>query len=273
VTAQERRLLARPLKRRPLTPAERAERSEQMRRAWRDGRFANRRKAHHPRHWTPEQDQALTALAGTMPIAEVAAEMERRFYLSRTLPSLRIRAKRLGLSLWQGGYSLREIERVFGTPHHTITPLWIEAGHLTGYRWKARGPNPGWWFEAAEVERFVRECGWLYHPDKMQRGHPLTRLAEVTHRADPWLAGTMVIAAVLRLAQKNVCKWIARGMVPHRRRPMGGGPGMVMVRGRDIPTIRERILAAQQAGMERTRERFRQAQRARSRVPLTEATV
>jgi hypothetical protein len=244
-------------RRRRLSDAERQARSSQMILAWQEGRFANRRKARHPRHWTPDQDDALRTLAGTMPVEEIAEELERRFYLTRTVPSLRIRAKRLGISLWQGGYSLREIESIFGTPHHTISPLWIEAGHLKGYRWKARGPNPGWWFERSEAERFVRECGWLYHLDKMRPGHPLTKLAQITHRAEPWIAGTYAVARVLGLSQARVCKWLKRGLIPHRRRPAGGGIGMVMVRGRDVPAIREAISRAQDDGVERSREHFR----------------
>lgn len=250
---------------RRLTPDERQQRSEQMKAAWRSGKFAHRRPRRKiPRHWTPSQDQALAALAGTRPIDEIADELERRFYIRRTTPSLRIRAKRLGLSLWQGGYSLRELERVFGTAHHTILPCWVEPGHLTGRRWQARGPHPGWWFERSEVERFVRETGWLYHLDKMQPGHPLTRLAQLAHRADPWIVGTEAIAEVLGLAPVQVNKWRKRGLLPHRRRPWGGGPGMIVVRGRLVPSIREAIHAAQRASIEAVREQFRARRRAQS---------
>lgn len=250
--------------RRRLTTAERRQRSEQMRRAWRDGKFDDRKPRRHPRHWTPEQNDTLKVLAGTRPVPEIVDALERRFHIRRTQASIRIQAKRLGISLWQGGYSLREIERIFGTPHHTITPLWIEAGYLTGYRWKARGPNPGWWFEQAEVERFVRECGWLYHLDKMQPGHKLTRLAQITHRADPWIVGSEAVARVLGLASRNLYRWLRRGLVPHKRRPMGGGIGILVVRGRDVPAIRAAISEAQREARARQHERFRLAARERS---------
>lgn len=250
---------------RPLTPTERQQRSAQMKAAWAEGRFANRRPRRKIRnHWTPEQNRALTELAGTRPVPEIIAEMERRFYIRRTEPSVRIQAKRLGISLWQGGYSLRELERIFGTAHHTITPKWIEAGHISGYRWAARGPNPGWWFEATEVERFVRECGWLYHLDKMQPGHRLTRLAQISQKADPWIVGTDAVAGVLGLATVQVHKWLRRGLIPHKRRPWGGGSSLLVVRGRDVPAIREAIRAAQQAARREQYDRFTRVAQARA---------
>jgi hypothetical protein len=249
---------------RRLTAAEREERSRQMKAAWRDGKFAGRRPRRKiARHWTPEQNRVLGELAGSRPVSEIADELERRFYIRRTMASLRIQAKRLGLSLWQGGYSLRDLERIFGTAHHTILPCWVDPGHLAGRRWQGRGPNPGWWFDGAEVERFVRETGWLYHLDKMQPGHRLTRLAQVVHRADPWIVGAEAVGMVLGLATVQVNKWMRRGLIPHRRRPWGGGPGMIVVRGRDVPSIKAEIRSAQRASMLSQQQRFRSQQQAR----------
>lgn len=232
-------------KRRPLTSEERAQKRQQMVDAWAAGKFAGRRTGMHRRGWTPEQDRALSALAGTRPVEEIATALEARFYIRRTEASLRIRAKRLGISLWQGGYGLNALERVFGVSHQTIIRHWIEPGHILGRRWQGGGPHAGWWFDPAEVERFVRECGWLYAVDRMKPGHPLTRLAETAHRADPWIVGLDALCPLLGLSATNVKKWLVRGLIPHKRRPGAGEHGELCVRGRDVPAIREAIRDAQ----------------------------
>lgn len=230
--------------RRPLTAAERQHRSEWMIAAWKSGRFANRRKGMHPRHWTPEQNRVLAMLAGSRPIDEIAAELERRFYIQRTTASIRIQAKRLGISLWQGGYSMRDLSAVFGFDHRVIRREWIETGYLPGRRWEGRGPFAGWWFDHDEVVRFIREHGWFVDLARMPRGHRLTRIAETTLRADPWITGQDEIGRVLGMATVQVKKWMTRGLIPHRRRPVAGSGGLICVRGRDIPAIREAIEAA-----------------------------
>lgn len=228
----------------PLTPEERAQRSAWMKRAWADGRFANRRKGMPRRHWTPEQNRVFTALAGTMPIDEIADELERRFYIRRSTASLRIQAKRLGISLWQAGLSLREMERVFGVNHKHIRRFWVDPGHLPARRWDGRGPYDGWWFEQRDVERFVRECNWLFDIDRMQAGHPLRRAAELARRADPWLIGQEAVGQALGMAVVQVKKWRDRGLIPWRGRPTAGRGEMMCVRGRDVPAIREAIVQA-----------------------------
>jgi hypothetical protein len=54
------------------------------------------------------------------------------------------------------GYSLRDLERIFGVDHRTIVRDWIEPGLLVGRRWSGRGPHSGWLFEPATVDSFFR---------------------------------------------------------------------------------------------------------------------
>lgn len=220
-------------------------------------RADGRRKGMHPRRWTTEQDGWLRSRAGTLPIGELTDALNARFHATRTPEAVRIRAVRLGLSLWPRGYSMRDLERAFGASHHTIIPHWIEAGHLHGRRRAGRGPYDGWWFADAEVERFVRECGWLYHRERIKAGHPLARLAEVAHRADPWIFGLDAVGRALGMATVQVKKWSGRGLIPHRRRPSAGkGAGEMAVRGRDVPAIRAAIAEARERAREANRERF-----------------
>lgn len=243
-------------RRRPRTDAEREHARQWMRRAWAEGRFANRRKGMHPRHWTPEQNRALIALAGTRPVPEIAAELERRFHLPRSEAGVRIQAKRLGISLWSAGYSMRDLSGLFGFDHRVIRRKWIDAGHLTGRRWQGRGPFDGWWFEAGEVERFIRECGWLVDLGRMPKGHSLTRLAETVQKAEPWIVGQDEIGRVLGMATVQVKKWTARGLIPFKRRPCAGSGGTICIRGRDVPTIRAAIEQARAASRAANLARF-----------------
>ncbi len=54
------------------------------------------------------------------------------------------------------GYTLRDLERVFGMDHRTIVRRWIEPGLLVGRRWSGRGPHNGWLFDRATVDAFGR---------------------------------------------------------------------------------------------------------------------
>lgn len=250
------------MSRRPLTDSERQQRADWMRQAWAEGRFANRRKGMHPRHWTPAQNQELERLAGSRPIEEIADALERRFYVRRTTAGVRIQAKRLGISLWQGGLSMRDLSGLFGVDHRVIRREWIDAGHLTGRRWGGRGPNDGWWFDQAEVERFIRECGWLVNLGRMPKGHRLTRLAETALRADPWIVGTEALCPLLGISKTNVKRWMLRGLIPYRRRPGAGKGGVLCFRGRDVPAMREAIAQARAESRIANVERFTAMRRA-----------
>lgn len=240
----------------PMSEEQKAIMRERMKAAWASGRFANRTKRIHRRAWTAEQNRVLAALAGTMPVEEIADALERRFLIRRTVASLRIQAKRLGISLWSGGYSLQQMERIFRLDHRAIVRNWVTTGVLAGKRWKGRGPNEGWWFEPAEVERFVRECGWAYDVTRMLPGHPLTRLAELAHKADPWLTYQDLMAYLGIKAEINMDRWRRRGLIPHKRRAKSGPGRRIVVRGRDFPAIKAAIEEARAAAREASRARF-----------------
>lgn len=219
-------------------------RSCKLRQAWADGKFAGKRKSMRGDHWTPEQDDQLRAIVGTVPWEQLAAVWLERTSIPRTAVALRIRSKRIGVSTWAQGWSMRDLERVFGVSHHTIVRHWITLGHLVGTRWSGRGPNAGWWFDRSEIERFVHETGWLYDIRTMQAGHPMTRLAEMVAKADPWLR-IEDLARYVGITATNLRRWAKRGVVPYQRRPKAGCGGQIMIRGRDFPVIRDAIRAAQ----------------------------
>lgn len=187
--------------------------------------------------WMPDQDDALRRLAGTAPIDEVAAELTRRFGIPRTVPAVRIRCKRLGISAWAHGYPMCELGALFGLGHRAVVRWWVAPGLLPARRWSGRGPNAGWWFEPVDVERFVREHPWAYDAARMRPGHRLTRLAEVIAKRERWL--TLEEAApILRVCKETVRRWCRRGLLPGAR--LGPAPGAS--RGWRIPAaaLRER---------------------------------
>lgn len=222
-----------------------------MRRAWADGKFAARRKPVRGDHWTPEEDDQLRAIAGTVPCEQLADAWRDRTGIARTFHALRIRAKRIGVSMWARGMSLTEVEMLFRLDHRAIERNWIRTGELPSKRWGGRGPNAGWWFETADVERFIRDRPWRYDWTRMQPGHRLTRVAELVNRADLWRTYDE-LAAYVGITTTNLDRWRRRGLVPHQFRPKAGGP-RIMVRGRDFPAIRAAIRAARIDARGRTR--------------------
>ena len=207
--------------------------------------------------WTREEEDRLRQLAGTVELHRVAEILTAEFGTPRTRNAVDVRCARLGISHWVKGMSMTELERLFGYDHRAIARNFVDTGLLPARRWSGRGPNEGWWFEPADVERFIRSYPWLYDWTKMQRGHRLTRIAEMAHRIDPWV--TMdVVARHLCLHPAPAKKWLHWGLIPHKRRPVGGG-GQVVVRARDLPAIKaaidtERVRRAE-AGKQRAREK------------------
>jgi hypothetical protein len=230
---------------RKMTDEERGRQRTNMEQAWADGKFDDRRQGMHPRHWIPAQNQAFMARAGTMPITEIADALERQFYIRRTIHSLRIQAKRFGISLWQVGLSMRDLESLFGIDHKHIKRFWIDGSHLTGRRWGARGANEGWSFDEREVARFIRECGWLFDLERMQKGHRLTMFAETARKSNPWVIGYVALSELLGLATHNILRWVRRGVIQHLTRATGGRGKMICVRGLEISVVREAIREAQ----------------------------
>lgn len=211
---------------------------------WAAGKYAGRARPKMPDGWTPEEDRLLRELAGTMPLPELAERLARESGYRRTVHALRIRCKRLDVSAYAACVTLIELEAVFGSCHRTIRKHWLETGLLPARRWAGRGSHPGWWIERTDVERFIREQAWAYDWRAMRAGHPWTKLAETVYRADPWLSRDEAMA-YLRLAPAQFVKWQRRGLIPHRRRP-GGGGWRVLVRRSDLPTIAADIAAARE---------------------------
>lgn len=240
------------LRRRGLTAEQRQAQSQRMKAAWRDGKFDGRYRGTRGDHWTPEQDAILRDLAGTVPREQLHAAWMERTGLPRTHEALVVRCQRIGASMWVHGWSLRSVERLFGTDHRMIIRNWVQTGELPGSRWRGRGPNEGWWFNESDIERFIREYPWRYDWTRMQRDHRLATIAELVNRADPWRSYAELVEFV-GIASGNVDKWRRRGLVPHRFRPKAGHSPQVMIRGRDFPLIRDAIRAAQEDARERSR--------------------
>lgn len=216
--------------------------------------------------WSDEQSNRLIELAGTRDVSELAACLSREFGVPRTVAAVRIQAKRLSISLVRRGYTLRDLEKVFGADHKKIVKFWLEPGYLVGERCFQRGPHPGWLVSVASLERFVRDYAWAYGVRAMQPGHPMTQLALVAHRRDPWVTREQA-AQWVGINKANFSKWLQRGLVPHRRRPGAGArQGHVMVRASDLPAIRDAIRAAGQAARQRTLDLFTERQHARRKA-------
>lgn len=229
-------------------------RSCQMRQHWRDGVFAHRPKTPPWDAWDIEQDAALEALAGTVEADEIARRLSEQFAIPRTKAAVRIRAKRLGVSLWVQGWSLRDVERFFGLDHRAIVRYWVTPGLLQSERWNGRGPFDGWRFTDAEIERFLREhqggydvarldATWTTDPQRRRTLDRFASLARALAVRDPWLTWDQLSRAV-GISGTNLERWHRRyGFIPTQRRPGAGGLGERMVRASAIPMIRATIAA------------------------------
>ena len=236
------------------------------RRAWAHGDFDNRRKGFMWDSWSPREIELLERLAGTMEIERVAEEITRVSDIPRTVAAVRVKATRLGISMWTQGMSMVGMERLFGLDHRAIERWWVDPGLLAGRRWNGRGPNEGWWFDPKEVEAFIRSYPWVYDWRDMKAGHPLTRLAEVINALDPWLHNEE-LARYVGINPHNLNRWRRRGLVPFKRRPKSGRAGYVMIRGRDFPGIKADIHEAQRAARRRGIDHSVATRRAKAGMP------
>jgi hypothetical protein len=125
----------------------------------------------------------LRALAGTLPLPQIAALLFEEFGIPRTLNAIRDRLSHLGVSQ-HAGLTLREAARLCGV-HHGAVGAWIRAGDLP-----AAPVQPGpivtqWWIRPAALETFVRT-----HPERLDwQRMPVSRyraLVEVEWRRDPF---------------------------------------------------------------------------------------
>lgn len=209
--------------------------------------------------WSYEQDTRLRELAGTRPAPAIAARLSEEHGIPRTVAAVRVRAKRLGVSLYVNAVTLGELERVFGVSHHAIVRWWLRPGLMAATRWAGRGPHAGWWIEEAAVARFVREHAYAYDMAAMLPGHRWTRLAEVAQRADRWLTWSAA-AAYVGISTTNLDRWLQRGrvQVDVRRRYGAGDKGRIMVRARDLAALREAIQCLQAKARRRSRDALAQ---------------
>ena len=220
------------------------------------GRMVTRRIPRRPDVWSKAEDQALRRLAGTRPLDELAANWEQLTGgLPRSLNALAVRIRHLGLSRWAQGLSLCEVERATGYDHRTILAHWVQSavGGLPASRWNGRGPNQGWWIERHDLEQFLRSHPWLYDWRRI-RDRQLRALAEVSHRADPWLTWGEA-CSFIGISDTNLNKWARRGLFEIRRRPSGGkGLGQRMIRARELLAVKERIEQARGATIQQSRQ-------------------
>ncbi len=196
--------------------------------------------------WTLEDTELLRRLIGTAPLPDVARAISEATGVPRTRNAVAVKCFKLGISTWTRFLTMSDLERLFGVWQRTIRHYWVEPGLLSARRWDGRGADPNWWFEPADVERFIRGCPWAYDWRQMARGERLSHLAEVVNRRDPWLT-VRETAPMVGVAPSTIKKWIQRGVVPHRRRGGVSGDGEIMLRAREFREIRRLIEEAGEA--------------------------
>lgn len=145
------------------------------------------------KRWTPEEDERLAALAGYLPMGEIAAR------LGRSYGAVRTRRARLELGPESGmrtpaerGLHLAAVARILGVERMAVYRL-IRAGALEGHRSpdrKARGFV--WHIHPAALATFLRERPERY--DARRITDPRWRAIATAPRRRPSLAGDRLLS-------------------------------------------------------------------------------
>lgn len=129
---------------------------------WRVGRWAQELGIHRGdrKPWNETELTTLRSLLGVLPSKEIARRM------GRTVASVEVRAKRLGISLrCSEGYTMRELSEGLGADHHKIEQ-WIARGWLREgiriSRTEQSGPHNPWRFRERAIYELVRD-----HPSEI----------------------------------------------------------------------------------------------------------
>jgi hypothetical protein len=213
---------------------------------WRLGKFSNAGRIRADR-WTPEEDDLLRAMAGSLTAAQIASKLG-----CRTRLAVYMRAHYLGVYIQTEDWSLRRLRQLFGTWEPTIEHAWIGAGLL-----KARKLEPGdhcrqgeWRIREADVEAFILDCPWAYDATLMvPQSHRLAQFAARVQRRDPWV--TIDEAMVyLGMSRSAVTRWCHNGVIAFKRCNVGhrgGVHGTMVIRAADLPAAKEAILVRQRS--------------------------
>jgi len=184
--------------------------------------------------WLLAEDRRLAELAPLLEVPQLAAELASEFGIPRTPQAVRHRAASLGVRVPIRWMSLADVERLFGVDGGTVLRRWMATGALRALPRSGRGRAPHWRFRETDVEAFIRAHPWLYDWKRMDPANRLRSLAEVIHKADPWL--TLAEAELQSaLSIKQLRRLIAQDVLPHERRWHGCGPwGQIVVRAVDL---------------------------------------
>jgi hypothetical protein len=118
------------------------------------------------RRWTPEEDDVLESLAGSLGITRIATR------LGRTVASVSSRASLLGISFAPSGvFSLNELTQVIGTTDYRQIRQWVEDGLLEGTRNRGRGRYGTFQVSEKELVKFLREYAWLVDRRKVDAAY------------------------------------------------------------------------------------------------------
>lgn len=218
---------------RPMTADERQRKSECMRQAWAEGKFANCPKGVMWDAWLPPHDALLRELEGQYTIAELAVIITERFGVPRTETAVEVRQKRLGLCRVVDALTARQMGRLFGVDPKTITHSWIKNEWLSGDRVHDM-PAASWIFRPSHIEAFIRSHPEIYDWTHMQPGR-WRSLAEMVYRTDPLLS-LPEAARALRASPNVLSQYCRRGWMPSLRRPSktGAQAGHILIRRSDL---------------------------------------
>jgi len=187
--------------------------------------------------WLLAEDLRLAELAPLLEVPQLATELASEFGIPRTPQAVRHRAASLGVRVPIRWLSLADVERLFGVDGGTVLRRWMATGALRALPRSGRGRAPHWRFRETDVEAFIRAHPWLYDWKRMDPTNRLRSLAEVIHKADPWLTLSEACEQS-SLSVKQLRRMVAQDVLPYERRWHGCGPwGQIVIRAADLDVL------------------------------------
>lgn len=176
--------------------------------------------------WTPEQEARLRALAGTMSLARIAAQLTTEFGVARTAGAVHTRLAVLHVSQTQQHYTAGQVEWLLGARTGKMVQRWLKSGLLATQQ-EGRGRHHA--ITAAALEAFIRAHYAVLALDRMPVVRGTDRqwrtLVASLQQSKPLYTAEWV-ATYLDVPRRTVWRWCRQGLLPSQRIPQGGPDGV-----------------------------------------------
>lgn len=181
-----------------------------MKRAWSEGRFANRQYTPRADDWTEVHINRLRQLAGNFSTETIAKMLTEEFGFQRTKRSVQLQAHKYRISLmYSVNMTIGQVAYVLTISDETVYKF-IKHGLLTAHKESGKYRAP-WHITPAALEQFIRAYPYVLDIKKI-KSKRLRYIAEGEYVRNPWFHRTEV-GKYLGVCQSLVDRYIAQGLL------------------------------------------------------------